>query len=180
MATQTDTRRTTEAAETDPSKLLGIYLQDHHAGSVTGLNLARRIAGQNSDSPDAGELRAIAGEIEADQTTLEELMERLDVSPDPIKDRLAWAGEKLGRLKRNGTWVSYSPLSRVVELEGLFLGVTGKLSLWEALRATLGDTAHGIDFARLAERAEDQLARLGRLRRAAVEAAFSEQRTAGT
>ena len=175
MATETHARPPTTDNDPEPTKLLGIYLRDHHAGSVTGLNLARRIADENSDWPEVGELRAIADEIEADQKTLEELMERLDVSPDPIKDRLAWVGERLGRLKPNGTLLSYSPLSRVVELEGLFLGVTGKLGLWEALEATLGETAHGVDFRRLRERAEDQRSRLNRLRLAAAEAAFGKR-----
>ena len=39
-----------------------------------------------------------------------------------------------GRLKPNGQLTGYSPLSRVVELEGLALGITGKLALWKALR----------------------------------------------
>lgn len=35
--------------------------------------------------------------------------------------------EKLGRLKPNGQLHGYSPLSRVIELEGLYLGISGKL-----------------------------------------------------
>ena len=38
-----------------------------------------------------------------------------------------------GRLKPNGQLTGYSPLSRLVELEGLSLGITGKLGLWRAL-----------------------------------------------
>jgi hypothetical protein len=147
-------------------KLLAVYLQDHHAGSVTGLNLARRIAGENRGTPYGEELAGIADEIEADQRTLEELMAELDIGTDRIKDTVAWGGEKLGRLKPNARWFSYSPLSRLLELEGLMLGVTGKLGLWRALERVAPEIEglDGFDFAALAARAADQRTRLEDLR----------------
>ena len=60
-------------------------------------------------------------------------MKRLDVEPDQIKAGLGWAAEKAGRLKPNGHLLQFSPLSRLVEIEGLITGVSGKLSLWRAL-----------------------------------------------
>jgi hypothetical protein len=42
-------------------------------------------------------------------------------------------GERLGLLKLNGRIVSYSPLSRVLELEGLGLLVAFNGSLWRTL-----------------------------------------------
>src|SRR5215208_1816300 len=109
--------------------MLKTYLQDHHAGATGGLELARRSAGANSDSDYGPELEKIAEGIAEDRETLERVMELLDVKPSTIKDAAGWTAEKLGRLKPNNSIVSYSPLSRVVELEGLVLGVTGKLSL---------------------------------------------------
>jgi hypothetical protein len=157
-------------------KLLAVYLQDHHAGAVTGLNLARRIAGQNEGTPYGEELARIAGEIERDQRTLEELMAKLDVGTDRIKDTVAWGGEKLGRLKPNARWFSYSPLSRLIELEGLVLGVTGKLGLWRALQRVAPeiDGLDGFDFAALAARADDQRARLEDLRLSAAAEALPQ------
>jgi hypothetical protein len=154
-------------------KLLSVYLQDHHAGAVTGVNLARRAAGQNADAPYGDELAAIADEIEQDLRTLEDLMSKLEVGTDRIKDTVAWTGEKLGRLKPNARLLSYSPLSRLIELEGLVLGVTGKLGLWRSLRRVAGEIEglDGFDFAALEARAEGQRARLEELRlRAAAEA----------
>jgi hypothetical protein len=154
-------------------KLLTVYLQDHHAGAVTGLNLARRAAGQNEGTPYGDELARIADEIEQDLRTLEQLMESLDVGHDRIKDSAAWAGEKVGRLKPNARWFSYSPLSRMIELEGLVIGVTGKLGLWRALRRVAAeiDGLGAFDFTTLEARAEDQRTRLEELRlRAAAEA----------
>ena len=46
----------------------------------------------------------------------------------------------------------------MVELEGLYLGITGKLEMWIALERGLGDRVSGVDFAELRGRAERQLA----------------------
>ena len=155
------------------SKLIAVYLQDHHAGATGGLELARRAAKANEGSEYEGELKAIADEIAEDVRSLERIMDELDVSRDRRKDGLAWVGERAGRLKRNGTWLAYSPLSRMVELEGLLLGVSGKLALWEALRDTLGGFPAGVDLQALADRAGSQRARLEVLRRRAAAEAFS-------
>jgi hypothetical protein len=67
--------------------------------------------------------------------------------------------EKAGRLKPNGQIRGYSPLSRLVELEGLEIGVTGKRSLWQALSHAFTDDARlaGFDLEALVARAEQQL-----------------------
>ena len=158
------------------TELIAVYLRDHHAGATAGLQLARRSAGSNRGSSYGEELEAIAAEIEEDLRTLERVMEQLGVRPDGVKDRLAWAGERLGRLKRNGTWLSYSPLSRVIELEGLVIGVTGKLALWEALGSVVGDAPGGVDLEAMRARARDQRSRLEGLRRRAAAEAFSGDR----
>ena len=152
-------------------KLLCTYLRDHHAGSVTGTELARRAASNNEGEAYGPQLSQIADEIAADQQSLEELMDHLGCSRDRIKDTVAWTAEKAGRLKPNGRLFSYSPLSRVVEIEGLALGVTGKLALWRVLRPALGDRRGGVDLAELEARAADQQSLLESLRlRAAAEA----------
>ncbi len=130
-------------------------------GRRSGLELARRAAGSNADSEYGAELARIADEIAADRETLEQVMELLEVKPSPIKDAAGWTAEKFGRLKPNNSLLSYSPLSRVVELEGLVIGVTGKLALWESLRTRRRrERSTEIDFAALADRARDQRARL--------------------
>ena len=64
---------------------------------------------------------------------LQGIMEDLGFGGDRLKNAGAWALEKAGRLKLNGELTGYSPLSRVVELEGLLTGITGKWGLWVAL-----------------------------------------------
>ena len=79
--------------------------------------------------------------------------------------------DKLGRLKLNGSIVSPSPLSRLIELEGLYLGVTGKLSPWTNLKASAGGRISSLDLSLLIERAISQQSRLEGLSvRAAAEA----------
>jgi hypothetical protein len=113
---------------------LKIYLEDHYAGATAGLELARRAFGANKGTSYGDALEPIVREIEEDREALRAIMTTLGVGPDRFKVAGAWAGEKAGRLKLNGHLTGYSPQSRVVELEGLVLGVTGKRSLWAALR----------------------------------------------
>jgi hypothetical protein len=153
--------------------LIKIYLQDHMAGARIGLELARRTASSNAGSSYGAELSAIGEEIEEDKQALAEVMERLGVRPDPVKQSSAWVGEKLGRLKLNGQLRGYSPLSRLLELEGLIVGVDAKLELWRSLEATrrLEERLEGLDLKEQMRRAEDQRERLERLHeRAAREA----------
>lgn len=154
-------------------KQLAIYLQDHLAGSTVGVELVKRAAGANEGSSYGGELASLAVEIEADREALKRLMDELDVGPDRLKVTGGWIGEKLGRLKLNGSLLGYSPLSRLIEIEGLFLGVTGKLALWENLRLSHGERIGSVDVAELAERARSQQTRLEELRREAAAEALA-------
>jgi hypothetical protein len=152
--------------------MLRTYLQDHHAGATAGVQLARRTAGSNSDTEFGAELEAIADEIAADREALERIMEELDLKPSAIKDAAGWTAEKLGRLKPNDSLLTYSPLSRVVEIEGLLIGVTGKRALWDSLRTSVGETIGEVGLAELAARADGQRDRLEALRRRAAAEAF--------
>jgi hypothetical protein len=155
-------------------KLLGIYFNDHLAGSTAGMEVARRAAGSNKGTGYGAFLRKLAKEIEEDRDSLKGLMKRLEFREDIPKKVGAWVFEKVGRLKPNGQLTGYSPLSRVVEMEGLALGVTGKLGLWKALRE-LVDEEPRLDAAeldRLRERAERQQAELEEHRLRATGEAF--------
>jgi hypothetical protein len=157
----------------DAQTRLATYLNDHLGGSVTGRELARRTLSHNRGNEYGVALERVLRQIEEDTDSLLELMRRLDVKPDRIKERVGWAAEKVGRLKLNGQLLGYSPLSRLVELEALMLGISGKLAMWHALRLALGDDPRieGVDVEQLTERAKQQRATVeGLRRRAAVEA----------
>jgi hypothetical protein len=154
-------------------KLLSIYLNDHLAGSTVGVELARRARSQNEGTPLGDSLAKLTTEIEEDRETLQRLMGELGVKQDHLKSKSAWIAEKAGRLKLNGRLTGYSPLSRLVELEGLHLGVNGKLDLWQALGRTLGEGVAGFDFEQLARRAERQAVELEQHRLEAAAEALS-------
>ena len=153
--------------------LLNNYLRDHYAGAAGGRALARRMVAAPHPEWAEPELRALCREIEEDHDALESIMSSLAIAPDPIKRLIVVVAERVGRLKLNGRFISRSPLSFVVELEGLRMGVEGKASGWRTLReVAAGEPRLDPDqLTELVRRAEDQSARLERLRvRAAREA----------
>jgi hypothetical protein len=157
-----------------PDRLLAIYLNDHLAGATLGVELARRLRESNAGDTEMAEpLASVCSEIETDRATLEHLMERLDIRRSRTKPAGAWAAEKLGRLKLNGQLTGYSPLSRMVELEMLLIGITGKLRLWKGLEHSLGDSRGELAFAQLAERAERQRAVIDQLHLQAARSALA-------
>ena len=156
-------------------RLLAIYLNDHLAGATGGVELARRTRSSNRGTKWGKALEGICAEIEADRTTLEEVMERLAVKRNTAKIAGAWTAEKLGRLKLNGRLRGYSPLSRLLELEMLHIGITGKLELWQALQRTLGSKLSDVDFSALIQRAESQRQTVERLRLDAATEALAEE-----
>jgi hypothetical protein len=156
----------------DRERLLGTYLNDHMAGSTLGVELARRARDRNEGTPLGRFLMGIVEEIEADRDTLREIMDRLGVGQDRKKQAFSWAGEKLGRLKPNNRLFGYSPLSRVIELEGLSLGIEGKRCLWQGLRVTDEPRLADFDFEDLIERAARQRSGVEEHRLAAAQTAF--------
>jgi hypothetical protein len=154
---------------------LKIYLEDHFAGATVGVELARRTARANRGTPYGDSLGQLVQEIEADRDSLRAIMTALGVAPDRFKVAGAWAGEKAGRLKLNGHLTGYSPQSRVIELEGLVVGVTAKRCLWTALRHVTGQEPR-LDLDELdalIARADEQLATLEEQRLKAVSEAVA-------
>src|SRR3954469_22224913 len=103
----------------EDNRLLAIYLNDHLAGSTAGRALAQRSLANNKGTPYGDELAAFLVEVEQDALVLQEVMGRVGAARDQLKQVAALATERVGRLKLNGRLLSYSPLSRVVEIEGL-------------------------------------------------------------
>lgn len=155
--------------------LLAIYLNDHLAGSTVGRDLAQRAAANNRGSTYGTYLDQLAGEIDEDRRSLLEIMRLLSVRVDRFKVAAGWGVEKLGRLKPNGRVRGYSPLSRVVEIEVLALGVHGKLALWLSLQEIDPPElrSSGIALPDLIARAQGQRDRLETERLRAVADAFN-------
>lgn len=154
---------------------LKTYLSDHLAGSVMGIELAERCLANNAESSLGTYLKRFLANIEEDQAVLKDLLERLGGGGNPLKTVAAWFAEKASRVKLNNRLLKYSDLSRLEELEGLLLGVRGKLALWTALKASVAADARfsNVHFDDLVRRAEEQLGELERHRLAAARQAFS-------
>ena len=143
------------------SRLLRIYLQDHHAASAGGVALARRALGPH---------HPVAEQIAHGREALERVMRQLSIAPSAIKIGVVRVAESAGRLKLNGTLFERSPLSSVVELETLVVGVRGKEALWTALQTA--DVRLEDDLEALIESARAQGAELEALRLGAAARAF--------
>jgi hypothetical protein len=151
----------------DAHTRLATYLNDHLGAAAGGVELARRLVKENEDNEYGPPLRRALREIEEDIASLRDIMTRMRIEEDRVKQAAAWSAEKAGRLKLNGQLLGYSPLSRLVELEGLMLGVSGKVALWVVVNEHYGEDPRlaGVDFPDLIARAKDQRVRLERLRR---------------
>ncbi|MEV7976923.1 hypothetical protein [Streptomyces sp. NPDC086519] len=146
--------------------LLGIYLNDHLAGATAGAGRARFMARSHRGTPAAGPLRLLADEIAEDRASLLGLMRRLGVPERRYKTVAAGTAERLGRLKSNGRLLRPSPLTLVIELEFLRLGVKGKELGWRTLRslAEADDRLDEQELDQLIERAHRQTITLEGLR----------------
>lgn len=155
----------------DVKEYLAIYLNDHRAGATAGTRVARRLWRSNRSTPWGARLEALADEIGADASTLDAVRQAVGVTGGELKQFGALAAERLGRFKLNGHILTYSPLSRVLETEGLMAGVQAKHRLW----VTLGFVAPAMPelaafgFAELERRGTDQLETLALFHEWAVE-----------
>jgi hypothetical protein len=148
-------------------RLLGIYLNDHFAGGALARARCRNAAVKNRGSDLGAFLETLLREIDEDRDTLRRVMEAVGSGPSQLKIGAGVAAERLARLKPNGRLTGYSPLTRLLELEGLSIGVEGKRLMWSLLRE-LGDSRLApFDFEALALRAAGQRERLERHRLAA-------------
>ena len=136
---------------------LGEYLDDHWAGAGGGANLARRLHQHNADTAWADRLAWVAAQVRDDDETLRRIRETLDQSGGELKRSASKVGELLTRVQQNAT--SYTPLSRVLEIEAMIAGVAGKERLWSALRVSMDGVPplEAFDFAALQASAHAQL-----------------------
>jgi hypothetical protein len=149
---------TSARAPSGGSGPLAIYLNDHLGGSTGGLELARRTARAHRGTPAGEVLARVVAEIAEDREALLRIMRTLGVPVQRYKVAVGWAAEKAARLKPNGRLLRRSPLSSVIELESLRLGIEGKAAGWRALR-TVAAREPRLDEAlldRLLDRAGEQ------------------------
>jgi hypothetical protein len=156
-------------------ELLGIYLNDHLAGSAAGLELAGKLRDNNQGTELGNVMAALHHDIEQDRATLEELMGRLEVERHRVKETAGWLAERLSRLRLSPALTGSADLTRLLETEALSLGIEGKLAMWLALKehAHRDPRLAASDLDRLIERARSQRRTLEPQRTAAALRAFS-------
>ena len=161
--------------QSDQLDLLHIYLRDHEAAAVGGLQLFRRCSDANRGTAYAADLQNLTDEIRDDRDALRRICRSFGVKHSNVGRAVAYAGATLGRVKTNGRVFKYSPLSRVLELEALSSGVVSKLRLWESLVGLSAVEARldAAELTGLASEANDQLERLRRLHDMAAREAFA-------
>lgn len=160
------------------NKLLATYLNDHYAGATAGVRLAGRSAKRNRDSELGRFLSRLTEEIDGDRRALRSVMSELGVGVNRAKQVAALGSEALARLKPNRRLAAYSPLSRVIELELLELGITGKLAMWRVLVKAVDEPLGSADLPGLIERAESQRSEVERHRVQVAGEAFRRERPA--
>jgi hypothetical protein len=161
------------AASTEET-LLGIYLNDHLATMTVGVELARRAARGRQGSLAAGTLDGLATELTEDRAQLLGMMKRLEVPVRQYKVIAARVAERIGRLKPNGHVLHRSPLSNLVEAEGLQVAIEANAACWRTLHelAEREPRLDGADLERLLERAKRQTETLDECRTDAAAEAF--------
>lgn len=134
---------------------LGVYLNDHLAGSTAALELLVELEQLEGPGNWPSRLRF---EIAADRKELEQLLKHTSLPTSTARRTVAWLTEKLAELKtriddRNG-----GRLRRLEMIEALCLGIEGKRALWTALQAVANGVPalQIVDYPRLIERAIDQ------------------------
>jgi hypothetical protein len=166
-----------QETSTDRERLIGVYLDDHRAGAVGGLALARRMLEENSDNYLTATMRKLVSDIEHESEVLDDVITRLGRTANRLKMVVAATGERVGRLKSNGYLRGYSPLSRLEEFEALTAALLAKTSLWRNCQLALAQRPElaGIDFGALRERSELQREELEAHREQIVADAFGQQ-----
>jgi hypothetical protein len=157
-------------------KLTRIYLNDHVALMALMVDVAERSAKSNRGSPLGAWLVELRRELASQREVMERAMRRLRFRRSGAKVALARLGQRFGQLKLNGRLTSYSPLSRVFELESLLAGVEANRAAFESLRLLEDLRLDGLDFGALARAAVEQHDELERFRREAVATALTPER----
>jgi len=157
-------------------KCLTIYLDDHLALIVGELELAQRCRSSNQETTLGEFLQRLEAEVSTQQSVVADLLRNIGGEESCLKQGAAWMAEKLGRLKLNGSWLKYSALSRLVELQTLEAAATERTAMWETLELVLKDDArsHGIDLAAMALRSQQFADELAQHRKDAAAWAFVE------
>ena len=137
------------------------YLNDHLAGSVGALELLDRLIDTYEGKPLGAFFRELRSDIRDDQEKLQELIQQMGADESAVRKAGAWLVEKISRVKMPVSESSDDEMGLFLALEALALGILGKRSLWQALRAASQKMPQlaRLDYTGLEKRAVEQYER---------------------
>jgi hypothetical protein len=140
------------------TKDLTTYLNDHHAGSMGAIEMVDHLIDTFEGKPLAQFFKDLRTDIETDQQTLEDLIEKIGADESAVKKAGAWVAEKFSRAIIRVSDSADDQLGLLHALEALMLGITGKRALWTALATAAEDVPQlrPLDYAKLERRAVEQ------------------------
>lgn len=155
---------------------LTTYLNDHHAGSLAALEMINHLI-ETFEGNSLGQFfKELRAEIQTDQQTLENLIEKIGADENAVKKAGAWVAEKFSRAKIRVSDSADGQLGLLHALEALMLGITGKRALWTALAAAAERVPQlrALDYAILEQRAIEQRDRVEAKRLEVAREVFSQ------
>jgi len=153
---------------------LGHYLADHLTGARAGESRFRRAARRHARTPVGPALGDLARSVGEEREALSVITQMLGFHPRGVRSMGARLAEHLARLKPDGAGRLGSRAALLLDLELLRAAVVAKAGAWQTLRRLAPPLGlDGDGFARLAEQADAQSARLAALHAEVEQSAFS-------
>lgn len=146
-------------------RILGVYLNDHLAGSMGGSERFQRLADVLGRTPVGPLVADVAAQVTQEREELSDLVERCGLTHrNPVKQVLVLVGERVARLKAVRSRLRRSAMDTLLEVELLRSALVGKLGVWE----TLVDAAAVVDLdpahcAARRDRTREQVATMDRV-----------------
>jgi hypothetical protein len=111
------------------------YLNDHLSGAMMAVELLAHLEQTHAGTEVQQFAAALHADIEADRQDLLALMRELGVTESRVRQGVAWVAEKATRLKLRMDDPDQGSFLLFEILEGLSLGIEGKVALWMSLAA---------------------------------------------
>lgn len=135
------------------------YIRVHLAGAAAGIDLFTRSSRDQHDQRTRDLLDGIRSDLRWEKSRLQEMARATGTDESLVLSTATRVGERLGRLKPNGSLVHRTRLTDLVELEAMRTAVGGKRAGWRGM-LSVADTRSGLDrdvLEKLLSMADEQL-----------------------
>lgn len=155
-------------------KQITTYLSDHLAGAVSAIALMEHLEKVYGDTDVAHVIAGVRADVEADRQELQDVATALNVNESTPRKVAGWLAERMAQVKLHLDDPNDGPLYLLEALDGLAMGIDGKLALWRGMAAAAVDTPNlrGVDYERLSQCAQEQRRRIEPVRLDAARKVF--------